>query len=70
MIIDENKITPDEGKTLTNGKTYSKLVFLGKFDKPENWKEIPDEEVPSESEDEPSAEDKAEAYDILMGVSE
>lgn len=66
MIIDGNKITPVEGKTLTNGQTYSKLVYLGTCDAPENWREVPDEEVPTE----PTVEDKAEAYDILMGVSE
>ena len=66
MIVDKNKIIPDEGKTLTNGETYSKMVFLGILDSPENWREIPDEDVPVES----RMEDKAEAYDILTGVSE
>ena len=67
MIIDGNKITADEGKPLTNGETYSKQVYLGIHDAPENWREIPDEDVP---EDDSTVEDKAEAYDILMGVSE
>ena len=39
-----------EGMTLTNGETYSKLVYLGINDSPENWHEIPDEEVPTEEE--------------------
>lgn len=64
MIIDGNKITADEGKTLTNGETYSKQVYLGIHDAPENWREISDEDVPEE----PTIEDKAEAYDILMGI--
>lgn len=64
MIIDGNKITADDGKTLTNGETYSKQVYLGIHDAPENWREIHDEDVPEE----PAIEDKAEAYDILMGV--
>lgn len=64
MNVFGNEITPAEGMTLTNGKTYSKHVFLGIYDAPENWHEIPDEDVP---EDEPTVEDKAEAYDILMG---
>lgn len=64
MIIDGNKVTADEGKTLTNGETYSKQVYLGIHDSPENWHEIPDEDVPKE----PTIEDKAEAYDILIGV--
>ena len=34
--------------TLTNGETYSKMVYLGIHDSPENWHEIPDEEVPEE----------------------
>jgi len=66
MIIEGNVITADEGMTLTNGETYSKHVYLGKWDSAENWHEIPDEDVPREE----TAEDKAEAYDILMGVSE
>ena len=40
----------DEGKTLTNGEVYSKKVYLGIHDSPENWWEIPDEEVPDENE--------------------
>ena len=37
-----------EGMTLTNGKTYSKKVYLGIYDSPENWHEINDEDVPEE----------------------
>lgn len=37
-----------EGYTLTNGEVYSKQVYLGIHDSPENWREIPDEEVPEE----------------------
>lgn len=66
MIVDGNRITADEGKTLTNGETYSKQLYLGKSDSIDNWHEIPDEDVPEE----PTIEDKAEAYDILMGVEE
>lgn len=66
MIVENNVITADEGMTLTNGETYSKKVYLGKWDNPENWREIPDEDVPGPE----TIEDKAEAYDILMGVSE
>ena len=39
-------LEPSEGMTLTNGDTYSKKVYLGIYDSPENWYEIPDEEVP------------------------
>lgn len=67
MIIRGNVIEADDGMTLTNGVTYSKLVCLGKYDSVDNWREIPDEDVPA-PEDAPSVEDKAAAYDILMGV--
>ena len=33
-------IEADEGKILTNGETFSKKVFLGKLDTPDNWREI------------------------------
>ncbi len=68
MRTNGNEIIADDGMTLTNGETYSKHVFLGKWDSVENWNEIPDEDVPAPSEE--TIEDKAEAYDILMGVSE
>ena len=38
----------DQGKTLTNGETYSKEVYLGIYDSPENWQEISDEDIPEE----------------------
>ena len=38
----------EDGYTLTNGETYSKKVFLGINDSPENWYEVSDEEVPSD----------------------
>lgn len=43
-------LTPDEGKVLTNGDTYSDSVFLGKNDSVENWYEIDESEVPNEEE--------------------
>ena len=66
MIIIGNELIADEGMTLTNGEVYSKHVYLGKWDSPENWWEIPDADVPEPE----TTEDKAEAYDILMGVTE
>ena len=36
----------DEGMMLTNGETYSEKVYLGINDSPENWHEIPADEVP------------------------
>lgn len=47
MIIEGNKLIPENGLVLTNGETYSDMVFLGKFDKAENWHEVekPEDEV-------------------------
>ena len=42
--IELKKITASEGKVLTNGEVYSEEVYLGKFDSPENWHEITEEE--------------------------
>ena len=38
----------EDGYILTNGETYSRLVYLGIHDSPENWHEIPESEVPEE----------------------
>lgn len=46
--IEITVLEPEEGYTLTNGETYSKRVYLGRNDSPENWWEIPDEDVPEE----------------------
>jgi hypothetical protein len=35
----------DEGKTLTNGESYGKVVYLGKNDTKDNWHEITDDEA-------------------------
>lgn len=48
MKINGNIITPDEGKWLTNGQTYSQQVWLGVRDSVENWYEVDESEVPSE----------------------
>lgn len=42
MTIQENILTADEGKWLTNGDTYSKKVWLGVNDSPSNWSEVDD----------------------------
>ena len=42
--IEIRKLTPADGMTLTNGETFSKEVFLGKEDSPDNWHEITDAE--------------------------
>lgn len=48
MKIDGNIITPDAGKWLTNGQTYSQQVWLGVRDSVENWWEVDESEVPDE----------------------
>ena len=44
--IELRKLTANEGMTLTNGETFGKEIYLGINDKPENWSEIFDDEVP------------------------
>ena len=36
-------IIANKGMWLTNGDTFSKGVYLGKYDKAENWHEITEE---------------------------
>ena len=61
-----NYWVPDEGyKYLTNGEVYTDSIYLGARDSIDNWRDTNDE--PPEPEEEPTVEDKAEAYDILMG---
>ena len=48
MTQQDNKLTPDEGKVLTNGETYSFEVFLGIYDSSAKWHEVPIEEMPQE----------------------
>lgn len=43
--IELRKLIPKEGMTLTNGEVYSKEVYLGKNDSPNNWHEITDAEA-------------------------
>ena len=40
----------NEGMVLTNGETYSTLVYLGINDSPSNWTEIPEDQVPPQEE--------------------
>ena len=37
-------LTASEGMVLTNGETYSKEVYLGVNNSPDNWHEITEEE--------------------------
>ena len=45
--IELRKMTANQGMVLTNGEAYSSVggsVYLSKYDKPENWHEITEEE--------------------------
>lgn len=42
--IELRKITASEGMVLTDGEVYSKEVYLGCNDNPDNWHEITEEE--------------------------
>ena len=54
--IEIRKLLASDGFILTNGDAYGKEIYLGKFDKEENWREISDAEYESIK----AAEEKAE----------
>lgn len=65
--VQGNLWVPSDGyKYITNGEVYTDSIYLGARDSIDNWRDTNDE--PPEPEDEPTVEDKAQAYDILMGV--
>lgn len=67
--VQGNLWVPSDGyKYITNGEVYTDSIYLGAKDSINNWHDTNDE--PPEPEDEPTVENKAEAFDILMGVSE
>ncbi|MGN0601345.1 MAG: hypothetical protein ACI4I7_01400 [Oscillospiraceae bacterium] len=41
----------DEGKVLTNGSTYSPVVYLGAEESTDNWQEIDEADVPKVEEE-------------------
>lgn len=43
--LNPRMLVADEGKTLTDGETYSPVVYLGKDENPDNWQEIDESEV-------------------------
>lgn len=50
MIIECNKLIPDEGKWLYNGEVCSDLVYLGKNASVDDWTEVDEYIDPIESE--------------------
>ena len=71
MNINGNKLTAADGMTLTNGKAFGKTVWLASGDRPENWREVTDEEAETMRTDLEEAQeaDYLAALDKL-GVSE
>ena len=77
MKIENNVLTADIGMMLTNGNTFGHTVCLGVGDSIDNWHEITEAEAealqnaetPTDNEA-TEIEQKAQAYDILMGVTE
>ena len=51
---------------LTDGVSYSTEVWLGKYDSPEYWREVPKDYVPDEQPDQDK--ELAEAARILLGL--
>ena len=65
--LGNNVYVPDDGyKYIVKGDMFCTQIRLGTADSINNWHDTNEE--PPEPADEPTAEDKAEAYDILMGV--
>ena len=52
-MITENiqliKLTAADGMVLTDGTSYGKEVYLGANDSAERWSEIPESEVPTDT---------------------
>lgn len=68
MIIDGNRLTPENGMWLSNGQTASQMVLLAVNDSASNWYEITAEEA-EEILNPPIEEDPTpeEALDFLFG---
>ena len=43
--LNPRMLIADEGKVLTNGETYSAVVYLGAEENTDNWSEITSEEA-------------------------
>ena len=67
-------LTADNGMKLTNGSSFGSVVYLGKNDTEANWHEVTEAEAEKlmevEGDELTETEQKALAYDILMGVGE
>lgn len=45
MDLNPRMLAADEDKTLTDGETYSQVVYLGKDESVDNWQEVDESEV-------------------------
>ena len=70
MIIENNVLTANEGKVLTNGEIYSSQIYLGIHDSSDNWYEIPSNEIPEILEEplESNTEELAAVARILLDI--
>ena len=56
--LNPKMLIAEEGKVLTNGETYTSVVYLGKDENIDNWHEINADEVPTETEIETENEEE------------
>lgn len=51
LYLKPRMLIADEGKILTDGETYTNVVYLGKDENPDNWQEINEADMSEESEE-------------------
>jgi hypothetical protein len=55
--MSERVLIAAEGMVYTNGEVYGKEIWLGINDAPENWREVPESEMPDETDADASEAD-------------
>ena len=55
--MSERVLIAAEGMVYTDGEVYGKEIWLGVNDDPSNWHEIPESEIPSDTDADASEED-------------
>lgn len=66
-MSEQRVLTAAEGMVYTNGEVYGKEIWLGVNDSPENWREVPESEMPDEN-GEPATEADYLAALARLGV--
>ncbi len=51
LYLKPRMLIADERKILTDGETYTNVVYLGKDENPDNWQEINEADMPEEREE-------------------